>query len=237
LLALDRIAAVARVPYGDVVAAAEKSLVVALVAVDEVIAVAADERVGAVAAVDVVVAVAAVERELYQSRQSARYEGVVTAQTVDGKAVVGRFRIYDVHLSVQAVYLHHAIGRDDVDEVPETAVVAVVASDNDGIASGVAGPVDTKIDVDRRHIKSGGEAVHLDGVGAAERVQRDRLDMDEVHRDVNVADIAGDAKMRRVGRKGQDGEVLRARRAVEEQGVGVRASVDDIAAVAGVPFE
>ena len=93
VLAFDDIAAVAGVPYERVAAAAEKSRVVALIAVDGVIAVTAEQGVGAVAAVERVIADAAVERELHQSRQGAPGEGVVAAEAVDDKAVVGRFLI------------------------------------------------------------------------------------------------------------------------------------------------
>ena len=52
-LALDHVAAVARVPHEHVVAGAEEGDVVAPAAVDEVVAVAAEQHVGAVAAGDV----------------------------------------------------------------------------------------------------------------------------------------------------------------------------------------
>ena len=60
-LALDGVAAVARVPLERVVAGAEQGHVVAAAAVDEVVAVAADQRVVALAADDRVVARAAVD--------------------------------------------------------------------------------------------------------------------------------------------------------------------------------
>ena len=63
-LALDGVAAVARIPLEHVVARAEQGGVVALVAVDEVVAVAAEQGVVAVAAEDRVVAGAAVDGEL-----------------------------------------------------------------------------------------------------------------------------------------------------------------------------
>ena len=63
VLALDDVAAVARIPLERVVAGAEQGDVVALVAVDEVVAVAADQHVVAVAAEDRVVARAAVDRD------------------------------------------------------------------------------------------------------------------------------------------------------------------------------
>ena len=71
VLALDRVAAVARIPLERVVAGAEEGGVVALLAVDEVVAVAAEQGVVAVAAEDGVVAGAAVDRELDQRREIA----------------------------------------------------------------------------------------------------------------------------------------------------------------------
>ena len=62
-LALDDVAAVARIPDERVVAVAEQGHVVAAAAVDDVVAVTADQRVGALAAGDGVVAGAAVDRE------------------------------------------------------------------------------------------------------------------------------------------------------------------------------
>ena len=71
VLALDDVAAVARIPLEGVVAGAEEGGVVALVAVDEVVAVAAEQDVGAVAAEDRVVAGAAVDGDLDQRGQVA----------------------------------------------------------------------------------------------------------------------------------------------------------------------
>ena len=62
-LALDGVAAVARVPDERVVAGAEQGHVVAAAAVDDVVAVAAEQRVVALAADDGVVAGAAVDGE------------------------------------------------------------------------------------------------------------------------------------------------------------------------------
>ncbi len=63
VLALDGVAAVARIPLEHVVAGAEEGGVVALLAVDEIVAVAAEQHIGAVAAEDRVVAGAAVDRD------------------------------------------------------------------------------------------------------------------------------------------------------------------------------
>ena len=70
-LALDDVAAVARVPHEGVVAGAQQRHVVALTAVDQVVALAADQHVGTVAAV---------ERQFDQAGlQSAGIDDVVTA--------------------------------------------------------------------------------------------------------------------------------------------------------------
>ncbi len=71
VLALDHVAAVARIPLEYIIAGAEQGDVVGLVAVDEVIAVAAEQNVLAVAAEDRVVAGAAVDGELDQRGQIA----------------------------------------------------------------------------------------------------------------------------------------------------------------------
>ena len=68
-LALDDVAAVARVPDERVVAGAQQRHVVAAAAGDQVVAVAAEQHVVAVAAGDRVVAGAAVDGELDQRRR------------------------------------------------------------------------------------------------------------------------------------------------------------------------
>ena len=92
VLALDRVAAIARVPLEDVVAGAEQADVVALLAVDEVVAVAAEQRVDAVAAEDGVLAGAAVDRDPDQRGEVAgRRERVVAAVGVEDQ-VLATFR-------------------------------------------------------------------------------------------------------------------------------------------------
>ena len=100
--ALDRVAAVARIPDERVVAVAERGGVVAAAAVDEVVAVAADERVVALAARDGVVAGAAVDGEADDcGRQGRRTDGVVRRHPLDRQHIVGSFRTIDVHLRRQ----------------------------------------------------------------------------------------------------------------------------------------
>ena len=90
VLALDDVAAVARVPLEHVVAGAEEGDVVALLAVDEVVAVAAEEHVVAVAAEDGVVAGAAVDGDCDQRREIAGgRERVVAAVHVDDEVLGG----------------------------------------------------------------------------------------------------------------------------------------------------
>ena len=126
-LALDDVAAVARVPGEAILARAQERHVGALVAVGGVVAVAADQRLGAAAADEIVVAVTAVERvgaaaderviaalavELRGRRGGERAVGlvdahaVVAASGVDADAAeavardpeIGRAVIADVHL-------------------------------------------------------------------------------------------------------------------------------------------
>ena len=76
------------------------------------------------------------------------------------------------------------------------------------------------------------EVVDGDRVGAAQRVEVDRLDVVEVHDD--VAEVAGEPHPPAVGR---DVEDLVAGAAVEQHGVGAVLALDDVAAVARVPLE
>ena len=99
-LALDDVAAVARVPGEAVVARAQQRHVGALVAVDGVVPVPADQRLGTGATDEIVVAVAAVERVA-----SAADERVIAALAVElrgrrgGKRAVG---LVDAHAVVAA---------------------------------------------------------------------------------------------------------------------------------------
>ena len=86
-LALDDVAAVARVPDERVVAVAEQGHVVAAAADHGVVAVATDERVGALAAGDGVVAGAAIDGEAdHARRHGGRVDRVVAVAGVDRQA-------------------------------------------------------------------------------------------------------------------------------------------------------
>ena len=102
-LALDDVAAVARVPDEGVVAVAEQGHVVAAAADHGVVAVAADQQVVALAAGDGVVAGAAVDGETDDARrQGGRVDRVVAVAGIDRQAVVGRLRTVDVDLRAAA---------------------------------------------------------------------------------------------------------------------------------------
>src|SRR5262249_32067581 len=89
-LALDDVAAVARIPLEDVVAGAEVRRVVALVAVDEIVAIATKQVVGASATEDRVVAGPTVDRQLHHTRgQGGRRYGVITTLCTDHELIVG----------------------------------------------------------------------------------------------------------------------------------------------------
>ena len=112
-LALDGVAAVARIPVEGVVARAEEGDVVALVAVDEVVAVAAEEQVGAVAAEDRIVAGAAVDGELDQGGKIAGGGKAVVAAVGVEDEVLGRADVDAERRGIDAVEAHPgAIGRD-----------------------------------------------------------------------------------------------------------------------------
>ena len=87
-LALDGVAAVARIPLEVSSPAPEEGDVVALLAVDEVVAVAAEQQVGAVAAEQRVAAGAAVDRDPDERGQVAgRREAVVAAVGVEDEVL------------------------------------------------------------------------------------------------------------------------------------------------------
>ena len=89
-LALDHVAAVARIPDECVVAVAEQGDVVAAAAVDDVVAVAADQRIVALAAGDGVVAGAAIDGQAHDSGGKAGgIDGVVAGASVDDELIVG----------------------------------------------------------------------------------------------------------------------------------------------------
>ena len=106
--ALDRVAAVARIPDEGVVAGAELRSVVAAAAGDDVVAVAAEQRVVAVAAGDGVVAGAAVDGELDQGGQAiAGGEDVIAAIDVDDE-VLGGADVEEERRRADAIEAHAA---------------------------------------------------------------------------------------------------------------------------------
>ena len=88
-----------------------------------------------------------------------------------------------------------------------------------------------EVDVDLRDVGAG-QVVDGDGVGAAQRVEVDALDIVEVHDD--VAEVAGEPHAPAVGR---DVEDLGAVAAVEQHRVGAVLALDGVAAVARIPLE
>ena len=98
-LALDGVAAVARIPDERVVAGTQERQVVAAVAVDRVVAVAAEQRLDAPAAGDRVVSGAAVEGQGDRlGRERRGRDRVVAAEAVDVE-LVGRLLVLDRHRS------------------------------------------------------------------------------------------------------------------------------------------
>src|SRR5262245_6885949 len=123
-LALDHVAAVARIPAEGVVAAAEDRQVVALIAVDEIVAAAAAQRILAGAAEDRVVAAAALEQRLDLGAQRREIDGVVAAADRgpdQGGVGDGRRAVRDGN----GAAVHQDVAR-------------AVAADREGVAGGVA---------------------------------------------------------------------------------------------------
>ncbi len=107
-------------------------------------------------------------------------------------------------------------------------------ADRDGVGLPVAGRAADRageIDVDLGGVGAR-EVVQDDAVGAAERVDGERLEVVHVHHD--GADVARQQRARAVGRQLVD---LVGGAAVEQQRVGARLALDDVAAVAGIPVE
>ena len=120
-------------------------------------------------------------------------------------------------------------GAEHVDDV-----VAVGAVDDDDVGRRVAGGAADRageVDVDLGHVGAG-EVVDRERVGAAERVEVDRLDVVEVHDD--VAEVAGEQHAPAVRRRRED---LVAGAAVEQHRVGAVLALDHVAAVARIPLE
>ena len=229
VLALDRVAAVARVPDERVVASAEGRTVAAPVSVDRVVAVAAEERFRARAAGDRVVAVPAVEELADRpARKTGGGDCVVAAEGFD-EELVCRLLMLDRDLRLEA--RHRDAGR-----VPGHVhrIVPAGAGDEDAVGLTVtrrAAQGAGKVDVDVLDVGAA-EVVDGDRVGAAERVEVDLLDSVGVHRDVRrAAEEPQPVPVgRQVDRLGSGGTV-------EHHRVGARSALDRVAAVTRVPDE
>ena len=111
-------------------------------------------------------------------------------------------------------------------------IVAVRADRGDDVRRGVAATAErSQVGVERAQVGAG-HVVDDDRVGAAQRVERDALDVVEVERDVR--DVADEQHARAVGR---DVDVLADVGAVEGHGVAVGPALDGVVAVAGIPLE
>ena len=106
VLALDRIAAVARIPLESVVAGPKEGDVVALLAVDKIIPVTAEEKVDAVAAENGVVAGAAVDRDLDQGSEITRRAEVIVAAIHVEDEIFGRTDVDAERRGIDAVEAH-----------------------------------------------------------------------------------------------------------------------------------
>src|SRR5262249_6996385 len=113
-------------------------------------------------------------------------------------------------------------------------VTGIGAGDNDGVGQGVARAATRrggKVEVEVGEVGAG-QVVDRDGVRAAQGVEVDPLDAVEVHHDTGDAGAEADARA-----VGGDVDPLADIRAVEEHRVGAGLSLDDVAAVAGIPDE
>ena len=109
--AFDDVAAIARIPLERIVSGAEECDVIALIAVDEIVSVAADQRVVAGTAEDRVIAAAAINREReLPCGEHCRVDGVVAAERVDVKRVIGAFGAGERDLRRQSRHADRAAG-------------------------------------------------------------------------------------------------------------------------------
>ena len=121
-------------------------------------------------------------------------------------------------------------GAEDVDDV-----VAVGAVDDDDVGRAVAGGAADRagqVDVDLDQVRAG-QVVDGGRVGAAERVEVDRLDVVEVHHD--VAEVAREAARGRRWRR--PSKISAPALPLKSMRVVAGLAFDDVAAVAGVPLE
>ena len=189
-LAIDRVAAVARVPDERVVARPEQGRVAALATNDEVVALTAGDLVIAGAGVDREVDLAGFER--------GGIDGVVAARAVDRERVEGALGPGERHLRRQSVdYDARAAGGDS------DGVVAVRAVDDHVVRRPVTLAASRRArQIERDLLDVGaGEIVDRDGVGVrgvAQGVDLDVLDTVEVHGD--GADVAGEPHPLTIGR-------------------------------------
>ena len=196
VLALDGVAAVARIPDERVVAGAEEREVVAAVAVDRVVAGAAARRLDALGAGDRVVSGAAVERQGDRLRcEMCRVEDVVAVEPVDGE-LIARLLVLDRNLRRQAG--HGDTGGVSADVEVSLPLVALTITWSVCAVAGVAAECGGQVGVDGLDVGAG-QVVDGDRVGAAERVEVDRLDAGGVHGDVALG--AEEAQPVAVGRQ------------------------------------
>jgi hypothetical protein len=229
VLALDDVAPVTRIPAEDIVGSTEESDVVALVAVDEVVLRATQQDVAAAAAEDGVLPGPAFEGQCDRGRlQRRRRHGVVAAEGVDNQRVV-RLHVADRGRVRQAGDRRGARCAGDLDRVGCAGCLQTHGVDL--AVPGVASERPFEVDVQLDEVGPG-EALRLDRVRAAERLEGDLLDVIEVHRD--AGDVAEEANALAVRR---DVDVLGDAGAVERHRVRAALALDAVAAVAGIPAE
>src|ERR1051326_3686491 len=210
----------------DVAAGAAVEDVDPAIADQYVVAGTSAQRVVSGATDQYVVAVAAIGEQLHRRPETGSCDHVVAIQAVDDEAV-GGLEIGDCHRRGQPRHGDQAVVIGD-----RNHVVAVRRVDDDRIDRAVTtAPGQSQVDVDIADAGAG-QVVDGDVVRASERPEIDRLDAVCVHRDGgNIPDEAGMGAIRR------NRDVFGDIRTIELESVAAALSVDDIAAVAGVPGE
>src|SRR4030095_4058452 len=160
---------------------------------DRVVAVTAEQRIVPSAAVDGVVALAAIQREQHGCGKRRGIDLVVAGQAPDIKEITGLGR-------GEGDLRCKAGGRDDTARLGQTdGVVGVAGLDPDAVDRTIADAGGSVGQIDRHQLYVGAaEVVDPDGIGVAECLELDALDV--IQRHTAAADVPADS-----GNSGREG--------------------------------
>lgn len=146
--------------------------------------------------------------------------------SIDDEMVVRRLEASDVNGRSR-----HSSDRDVTVAIVSNLDVVVIV-DEDSVRGSVAGSIDSKVDVKLGHAAARC-IIDVNIIGAAKRVESDLFDAGQVHGD--IAEIAREQST--ASGLGRESEVFSSGTAVEQHRVEPSATVQSVAAVAGIPDE